>query len=133
MAADFEGYTDARETEKKILRDVFERGDSWFRSGDLMLLDAQGYFHFVDRIGDTFRWKGENVATSEVNDVLRDCAGVIGVAVPSADGRAGMAAVIVDDTSSLAQSPTIWRAGFRRRIRYFYVSGVPSTPPRHSS
>jgi fatty-acyl-CoA synthase len=98
----FEGYTDARETEKKILRDVFEKGDSWFRTGDLMRLDAQGYFHFVDRIGDTFRWKGENVATSEVNDAIRDCAGVIdavsySVAVPGADGRAGMAAIVVDD------------------------------------
>ena len=73
----FEGYTDARETEKKILCDVFEKGDSWFRTGDLMRIDAQGYFHFVDRIGDTFRWKGENVATSEVNAAIGDCAGVI--------------------------------------------------------
>jgi fatty-acyl-CoA synthase len=98
----FEGYTDARETEKKILRDVFAKGDAWFRTGDLMRLDAQGYFHFIDRIGDTFRWKGENVATSEVNDTIRDCAGIIdsttyGVAVPGTDGRAGMAAIIIDD------------------------------------
>ncbi|MGA2058215.1 MAG: long-chain-acyl-CoA synthetase [Bradyrhizobium sp.] len=98
----FEGYTDARETEKKILRDVFETGDSWYRTGDLMRLDAQGHFHFVDRIGDTFRWKGENVATSEVNDAIRDCAGVIdavtySVLVPGADGRAGMGAIVVDD------------------------------------
>ena len=98
----FEGYTDARETEKKILRDVFAKGDAWFRTGDLMRLDAQGYFHFIDRIGDTFRWKGENVATSEVNDAIRDCTGIIdsttyGVAVPGADGRAGMAAIVIDD------------------------------------
>jgi fatty-acyl-CoA synthase len=98
----FEGYTDARETEKKILCDVFEKGDSWFRTGDLMRVDAQGYFHFVDRIGDTFRWKGENVATSEVNEAIGDCAGVIdsvtySVRVPAADGRAGMAAIVVDD------------------------------------
>jgi fatty-acyl-CoA synthase len=97
----FEGYTDARETEKKILHDVFKKGDSWFRTGDLMRLD-EGHFHFVDRIGDTFRWKGENVATSEVNDAIRDCAGVIdavtySVRVPAADGRAGMAAIVVDD------------------------------------
>jgi fatty-acyl-CoA synthase len=98
----FEGYTDAHETEKKILRDVLAKGDAWFRTGDLMRLDEQGYFHFVDRLGDTFRWKGENVATSEVNDALRDCPGVVdattyGVVVPGADGRAGMAAIVVDD------------------------------------
>jgi fatty-acyl-CoA synthase len=97
----FEGYTDRAETEKKILRDVFADGDAWFRTGDLMLRDEQGYFHFVDRVGDTFRWKGENVATSEVNEAIRDCPGVLdastyGVAVPGADGRAGMAALVVD-------------------------------------
>ena len=97
----FEGYTDASETEKKVLRDVFAKGDAWFRTGDLMRQDEQGFFHFVDRVGDTFRWKGENVATSEVNDCLRDCPGVLdaatyGVAVPGADGRAGMAAIVID-------------------------------------
>ena len=98
----FEGYTDATESEKKILRDVFARGDAWFRTGDLMRLDTQGYFHFVDRVGDTFRWKGENVATGEVNDAIRECPGVrdastYGVTVPGADGRAGMAAIVADD------------------------------------
>jgi fatty-acyl-CoA synthase len=98
----FEGYTDPAETEKKVLRDVFAEGDAWFRTGDLMLCDEQGYFHFVDRVGDTFRWKGENVATSEVNDAIRDCcpgvldASTYGVAVPGADGRAGMVALVVD-------------------------------------
>lgn len=99
--APFEGYTDPAETAKKILRDVFTAGDAWFRTGDLMLRDEQGYFHFIDRVGDTFRWKGENVATSEVNDAIRDCPGVLdastyGVAVSGADGRAGMAALVVD-------------------------------------
>ena len=99
--ASFEGYTDPAETEKKILRDVFADGDSWFRTGDLMLRDEQGYLHFIDRVGDTFRWKGENVATSEVNDAVRDCPGVLdattyGVVVSGADGRAGMAALVVD-------------------------------------
>jgi fatty-acyl-CoA synthase len=98
----FEGYTDTAESEKKILRDVFATDDSWFRTGDLMKLDDQGFFHFIDRVGDTFRWKGENVASSEVNDAIRDCPGVIdastyGVAVPDADGRAGMAAIVVGD------------------------------------
>jgi fatty-acyl-CoA synthase len=98
----FEGYTDLAETEKKILRDVFAEGDAWFRTGDLMLLDEQGFFHFIDRLGDTFRWKGENVATSEVNEAIRDCQGVLdattyGVTVPGTDGRAGMAAIVVED------------------------------------
>ena len=97
----FEGYTDAGETEKKILRDVFTKGDAWFRTGDLMRMDAKGFFYFVDRIGDTFRWKGENVATSEVNDAIRDCSGILdattyGVTVPGSDGRAGMAAIVTD-------------------------------------
>jgi fatty-acyl-CoA synthase len=104
----FEGYTDAGETEKKILRDVLAPGDAWFRTGDLMKLDDGGYFHFVDRVGDTFRWKGENVATSEVNEAVLDCPGVVdasvyGVAIPGADGRAGMAAVVVDDRFDLRE------------------------------
>jgi fatty-acyl-CoA synthase len=98
----FEGYTDADETEKKILRDVLARGDAWFRTGDLMKLDESGFFHFVDRIGDTFRWKGENVATSEVNEAVLECVGVVeattyGVEIPGVDGRAGMAAIVVND------------------------------------
>jgi fatty-acyl-CoA synthase len=98
----FEGYTDTAETEKKILRDVFAKGDAWFRTGDLMLLDEQGFFHFVDRVGDTFRWKGENVATSEVNEAIRDCKGILdattyGVRVPGTDSRAGMAAIVAGD------------------------------------
>jgi fatty-acyl-CoA synthase len=104
----FEGYTDAGETEKKILRNVLAQGDEWFRTGDLMRLDEAGYFHFVDRVGDTFRWKGENVATSEVNEAIVDCPGVIdattyGVEIPGADGRAGMAAVVVDDRFDLTE------------------------------
>jgi len=102
----FEGYTDAAETEKKILHNVLAEGDAWFRTSDLMHRDAHGYFHFVDRIGDTFRWKGENIATSEVNDAIRDCPGVLdastyGAAVPGADGRAGMAALVVDQRFNL--------------------------------
>jgi fatty-acyl-CoA synthase len=104
----FEGYTDADETEKKILRDVLVRGDAWFRTGDLMRLDEAGYFHFVDRVGDTFRWKGENIATTEVNEAIASCPGVAdattyGVEVPGADGRAGMAAIVIDDRFDLAE------------------------------
>lgn len=106
----FEGYTDAGETERKILRDVFAKGDAWFRTGDLMRLDDRGFFHFVDRIGDTFRWKGENVATSEVNDAVRDFTGVVdattyGVSIPGADGRAGMSAIVVNEGFDIAALP----------------------------
>jgi fatty-acyl-CoA synthase len=99
--ARFEGYSDAVETEKKILRGVFKTGDAWMRTGDLMRRDPDGFYTFVDRIGDSFRWKGENIATSEVADVLRACPGVVeaivyGVSVPGADGRAGMALLKVD-------------------------------------
>jgi fatty-acyl-CoA synthase len=96
--AGFEGYTDAAAGEKKILRDVFKPGDAWMRSGDLMRQDAQGFFYFVDRIGDTFRWKGENVATAEVAAVAASAPGVkaasvYGVTVPGQSGRCGMAAL----------------------------------------
>ena len=97
----FEGYTKRADSEKKILRDVFAKDDAWFRTGDLMRRDEHGYFYFIDRIGDTFRWKGENVATSEVAEALSTVPGikeanVYGVKVPGADGRAGMAALVVD-------------------------------------
>ncbi len=104
----FEGYTNAAETEKKVLRDVFAKGDAWFRTGDLMRIDDGGFFHFVDRLGDTFRWKGENVATSEVNDAILQCRGVVdattyGVQVAGTDGRAGMAAVVTGTDFDLAE------------------------------
>jgi fatty-acyl-CoA synthase len=103
----FEGYTNSAETEKKVLRDVFERGDAWVRTGDLMRVDDKGFFYFVDRIGDTFRWKGENVATGEVAAAIAACAGVAaavvyGVTVPGADGRAGMAALVTQEGFDLA-------------------------------
>jgi fatty-acyl-CoA synthase len=99
--AEFSGYLDRQASEKKVLRDVFEKGDAWFATGDLMRMDADGYLYFVDRIGDTFRWKGENVSTNEVAERLQACPGVAqatvyGVAVEGSDGRAGMAALVVD-------------------------------------
>jgi len=103
----FEGYKGADDTSKKILRDVMEKGDGWFRTGDLLRKDREGYFYFVDRIGDTFRWKGENVATSEVAEVMSVFPGVkeanvFGVRIPGADGRAGMAAIVADDSLDMA-------------------------------
>ena len=96
----FDGYTSAEETDKKILRHVFAAGDAWFRTGDLLRKDAAGYFYFVDRIGDTFRWKGENVSTAEVAAALCAFPGiqhanVYGVSVPGMEGRAGMALLLV--------------------------------------
>ena len=105
--SEYSGYVDKAASEKKVLRDVFEKGDAWFATGDLMKSDADGYFYFIDRIGDTFRWKGENVSTGEVAERLQAIPGVLeanvyGVAVEGADGRAGMAGLVVDPSFDLA-------------------------------
>ncbi|MGN2636094.1 long-chain-acyl-CoA synthetase [Nocardia takedensis] len=94
----FDGYTDAEATEAKLVRDAFRDGDTWFDTGDLVRDQGWRHIAFVDRLGDTFRWKGENVATTEVEGALTDAAGieqavVYGVPIPGADGKAGMAAV----------------------------------------
>jgi fatty-acyl-CoA synthase len=133
----FEGYTNPEATEKKILRKVFRKGDAYFRTGDLMRMDADDYFYFVDRIGDTFRWKGENVSTNEVAEVLSVCPGVkeanvYGVAVPGQDGRAGMAALVVDegfDASLLAERatrelPAYARPVFLRLLPLIEITGT---------
>jgi fatty-acyl-CoA synthase len=133
----FDGYTKESDTRKKVLHDVFEKGDAWFRTGDLMRRDAQGYFYFVDRIGDTFRWKGENIATGEVAEALgvipgvRD-ANVYGVAVPGADGRAGMAALVTGgdfDITKLADAlagnlPAYARPVFLRLLPEIEITGT---------
>jgi fatty-acyl-CoA synthase len=103
----FEGYSSREASEKKVLRNVFEPGDAWFRTGDLMRKDEKGYFYFVDRIGDTFRWKGENVSTAEVTETIAACPGMIdavvyGVPIPGTEGRAGMAAVVVSEDFDLS-------------------------------
>jgi fatty-acyl-CoA synthase len=83
------------------MHDVFVKGDTWLSSGDLMRQDAEGFFYFVDRVGDTFRWKGEKLATTEVAAAMLSCpdiqeAVVYGVAVPGTEGKAGMTAIAVD-------------------------------------
>ena len=127
----FEGYTDAAASEKKMLRDVFEPGDAWVRTGDLMRTDEQGFFYFVDRIGDTFRWKGENVATAEVAAAIERLPGVAdacvyGVSVPGAAGRAGMAAIVPApsfDLGGAARAPGRAPAGLR-------AAGLPAAGRR---
>jgi fatty-acyl-CoA synthase len=96
----FAGYTDKKATSKKVLTDVLEKGDKYFRSGDLLTLDSKGYIRFTDRLGDTFRWKGENVSTMEVSEVLSTVPGVLeanvyGVEVPHKDGRCPMVAIVL--------------------------------------
>jgi len=103
----FEGYADAHASAQKVLRSVFTRGDAWYRTGDLMRRDARGFYYFVDRVGETYRWKGENVSTAEVLSVLSRVPGVLegvvyGVAIPGVDGRAGMAALVVNEAFDLA-------------------------------
>jgi fatty-acyl-CoA synthase len=103
----FEGYADAQATARKVLRDVFKRGDAWYRTGDLMRRDARGFYYFVDRVGETYRWKGENVSTAEVLTALTASRGVYdgvvyGLSIPGCDGRAGTAALIVDSQFDLA-------------------------------
>jgi len=95
---DFSGYADKRSTAKKVVRDVLKKGDACFRSGDILQTDDLGFVYFVDRCGDTFRWKAENVSTLEVEGLLAPIVGyrdviVYGVEIPNTDGRAGMAAI----------------------------------------
>jgi fatty-acyl-CoA synthase len=101
-AGRFEGYTSVEATEQKTLRDVFEKGDRWYRSSDLLRRDEDDYFYFVDRIGDTFRWKSENVSTQEVAEALGgfpglEIANVYGVQVRGVQGQAGMATLVLRD------------------------------------
>ncbi|XP_065211613.1 long-chain fatty acid transport protein 1-like [Planococcus citri] len=101
----FLGYVNKKDSEKKVVTDVFEKGDSAFLSGDIVVSDEFGYLYFKDRTGDTFRWKGENVSTSEVEAIVsnvaeyRDCV-VYGVEIPGTEGRAGMAAIL-DENNTL--------------------------------
>ncbi|MGN6412668.1 long-chain-acyl-CoA synthetase [Flexivirga sp.] len=104
--APFDGYTDEDATEAKLVRDGFKDGDVWFNTGDLVRHQGLTHVAFVDRLGDTFRWKGENVATTEVEGAIDELAEVddvtvYGVEVPGTDGKAGMAAVVLHDGAEL--------------------------------
>jgi fatty-acyl-CoA synthase len=122
--AEFEGYNKAEQSEQKVLRDVFERGDAWYRTGDLMRSDDSGFYYFVDRIGDTFRWKGENVSTSEVAAAIGAFPGVkeanvYGVRVPGTEGAAGMAAITRSgnlDLAALHKHLAAWLPAYARPL-----------------
>ena len=110
--AKFEGYTSSEASEKKIVRDAFESGDQFFNTGDLMKTVKVGFawgqkhYQFVDRVGDTFRWKSENVSTNEVGELINNFDDIIftnvyGVEIPGADGKAGMAAIVLKEGLTL--------------------------------
>jgi fatty-acyl-CoA synthase len=137
LAGRFEGYADAEASARKVLRNVFKEGDAWYRTGDLMRRDERGFYYFVDRVGETYRWKGENVSTAEVLTALTAARGVLdgvvyGVAVPGADGRAGTAALMVDSRFDLAQFradaalrlPAYARPVFLRLLRTIESTGT---------
>jgi acyl-CoA synthetase (AMP-forming)/AMP-acid ligase II len=105
----FQGYfRNNKATSAKVLRDVFVRGDAWFRTGDTARWDTERRLFFVDRIGDTFRWKSENVSTAEVSEALgmhpavRE-ANVYGVELPHHDGRAGCVAIVLDTATGTGE------------------------------
>jgi acyl-CoA synthetase (AMP-forming)/AMP-acid ligase II len=102
----FDGYVDEKATEKKILADVFARGDRYFDTGDLVQLSEGGWLSFADRVGDTFRWKGENVSTLEVAAAIGRAEGVsdvtaFGVEIPGCEGRACMAVLRLEGEPDL--------------------------------
>eukprot|EP01080_Neovahlkampfia_damariscottae_P009204 gene9204-1290_t len=102
-AGNFAGYHNNPEaSKKKIIKDVFKKGDAYFRSGDLLKRDSNGFFYFVDRIGDTYRWKGENVATGQIQNVYSKFQGikeanVYGIPIPGMEGKCGMASIVADN------------------------------------
>lgn len=134
----FLGYVDKAASSKKIVKDVFKKGDQAFLSGDLLVSDEYGNLYFKDRTGDTFRWKGENVSTSEVEAQVSNVAGyrdsiVYGVEIPNTEGRAGMAAILdIDQTidlDALAQGlksvlPTYARPQFIRLLSKVDMTGT---------
>ncbi|UWZ83708.1 long-chain-acyl-CoA synthetase [Occallatibacter riparius] len=133
----FEGYSDSQATDGKLLRDVFKTGDVWVRTGDLMRRDGRGFYYFVDRVGETFRWKGENVATTEVANVISSFPGVqhaivYGVRVAGAEGRVGMAAISPEGELNLSalrehlvrRLPTYARPAFIRIANDFAITGT---------
>jgi fatty-acyl-CoA synthase len=127
----YTGYADKAASDRKVLRDVFEQGDAWFRTGDLMRQDAEGYFYFIDRIGDTFRWKGENVSTSEVEGAVARYPNVqevivYGAKIDRLDGRAGMAAITPGERFALEGLPAFLARELPAYARPLFVRMQPA-------
>uniref|UniRef100_A0A183KS27 AMP-binding domain-containing protein n=1 Tax=Schistosoma curassoni TaxID=6186 RepID=A0A183KS27_9TREM len=123
----FDGYVNSEASEKKIIRNVLRKGDLWFASGDLMCCDELGYMYFIDRLGDTFRWHGENVSTSEVERVLDQAIGtltgtVFGVSIPGTEGKAGMAAIALEGS----KLTSIEEENLLCRINEEFTGNLPS-------
>lgn len=135
---EFNGYLDREASKKKVIENVFVKGDKAFLTGDILVQDELGYFYFKDRTGDTFRWKGENVATAEVEGVVSNVAGfrdttVYGVQIPGMEGRAGMAAIVDPDClldfKALAEGldralPSYARPIFLRIVKELEMTGT---------
>ncbi|MCC5995915.1 MAG: long-chain-acyl-CoA synthetase [Oceanicaulis sp.] len=134
----FDGYEDEEATKKKVLTGVFAEGDRYFRTGDLMKADSQGYYYFIDRIGDTFRWRAENVSTNEVAEVLGMHphvvqANVYGVEVEGYPGRAGMAALIVSDGFDLQALRAHVHRELAAYARPLFIRLHKETPEMHTT
>lgn len=134
----FDGYQDEEATKKKVLTGVFAEGDRYFRTGDLMKADKLGYYYFIDRIGDTFRWKAENVSTNEVAEVLGVHpnvvqANVYGVEVEGYPGRAGMAALIVADGFDLDALHAHVHRELAAYARPLFIRLHKETPDMHTT
>lgn len=133
----FDGYTDKSATSSKVLHSVFTPDDSFFNTGDLLSRDRCGFFYWSDRIGDTYRWKGENVSTAEVSSVLasvpgvRECC-VYGVAVPHCDGKCGMASVVLDDGVEVADAAAALQREMKMHLppyaRVLFLRFMPDIP-----
>jgi fatty-acyl-CoA synthase len=105
----FDGYHDAKATDQKVIHNAFKRGDAWFNTGDMLRMDRTRRLFFVDRMGDSFRWKGENISTNEVQEQLSSWpaaaeTNVYGVNVNGTEGRAGMASVVLKEGSAFDPS-----------------------------
>ena len=119
-----DGYTDKTETEKRILKNGFETGDRWLNTGDLMRDLGFRHTQFIDRVGDSYRWHGENVSSQEVENILMEYpsieqAVVYGIEIPNHDGRAGMASMQIHQDNQ-------FRPHERRQLAYYLQSQLPS-------
>ncbi|KAI5641228.1 AMP-binding enzyme domain-containing protein [Phthorimaea operculella] len=130
----FAGYADKTASEKKMVRDVRVEGDCYFNTGDILVMDYFGYFYFKDRTGDTFRWRGENVSTAEVEGVISNIVDlkdtvVYGVAIPNVEGRAGMAAIADPDRKlDIQQLAKGLRQSLPAYARPLFIRILPEPP-----